>query len=240
VDTSRVNDEAKRATDELAQIIATRQYVDWRDLRTEPLTSPQVVRKLSQLGSQIRDALDRVLEAEATVPTPTLVKVEPHATESARQKAQELGVNLSQVEGSGAGGGIVVKDVVSAAPQKRPAQEPPPVTGVITEANAQRIRSLRTLEGPRRWKPRKDGVNSVAFSPDGLLLASGSDDSTVILWRVEDGQLLRELKGHKDGYVFSVAFSPEGKVVASGLAGTIEPWWSDRRRWGMIQLWGIP
>ena len=42
---------------------------------------------------------------------------EPNATEAARQKAEELGVDLSQVEGSGAEGRIIVKDVTSAANQ---------------------------------------------------------------------------------------------------------------------------
>jgi pyruvate/2-oxoglutarate dehydrogenase complex dihydrolipoamide acyltransferase (E2) component len=42
---------------------------------------------------------------------------QPDATEAARQKAEELGVDLSQIEGSGAQGRITVKDVVSAANQ---------------------------------------------------------------------------------------------------------------------------
>ena len=42
---------------------------------------------------------------------------EPDATEAARQKADELGVDLSQVQGSGAGGRITIKDVQSAAKQ---------------------------------------------------------------------------------------------------------------------------
>jgi pyruvate/2-oxoglutarate dehydrogenase complex dihydrolipoamide acyltransferase (E2) component len=42
---------------------------------------------------------------------------EPDATEGARQKADELGVDLSQVQGSGAGGRITIKDVQSAAKQ---------------------------------------------------------------------------------------------------------------------------
>ena len=39
---------------------------------------------------------------------------EPDATGAARQKAEELGIDLSEIEGSGAGGRITVKDVVNA------------------------------------------------------------------------------------------------------------------------------
>jgi pyruvate/2-oxoglutarate dehydrogenase complex dihydrolipoamide acyltransferase (E2) component len=42
---------------------------------------------------------------------------QPDATDAARQKAQELGVDLSQVQGSGANGRITVRDVQAAANQ---------------------------------------------------------------------------------------------------------------------------
>ncbi|MCS7209295.1 MAG: hypothetical protein NZ874_06955, partial [Fimbriimonadales bacterium] len=54
-------------------------------------------------------------------------------------------------------------------------------------------------------------VNSVAFSPNGQLLASGGSDS-IRLWRVSDGQLVRTLTDI--GY--SVVFSPDGQYLASG------------------------
>jgi len=56
------------------------------------------------------------------------------------------------------------------------------------------------------------------------MLASGSSDHTIKLWRVSDGSLIRTLTRHS-GSVFSVAFSPDGDIFASGSADeTIRLW----------------
>ena len=57
---------------------------------------------------------------------------------------------------------------------------------------------------------------SVAFSPDGKRIVSGSDDKTVRVWDAATGQPIgAPLTGHT-GAVNSVAFSPDGKRIVSG------------------------
>jgi predicted amidophosphoribosyltransferase len=53
-------------------------------------------------------------------------------------------------------------------------------------------------------------VNSVAFSPDGKRIVSGSGDKTVKIWDATTGQEMLTLKGHSS-VVISVSFSPDGK-----------------------------
>jgi WD40 repeat protein len=69
-------------------------------------------------------------------------------------------------------------------------------------------------------------VLSVAFSPDGSILASGGEDRLIRLWRVSDGRLLRLLSGHTEA-VSQLVFSPDGTLLASGS------------RDGTVRLWGI-
>ena len=58
-------------------------------------------------------------------------------------------------------------------------------------------------------------VTSVAVSPDGRRIVSGSDDKTVAVWDLDAGTLIGMLTGHQYA-VNSVAVSPDGWRIASG------------------------
>ena len=67
-------------------------------------------------------------------------------------------------------------------------------------------------------------IVSVAFSPDGQTLVSGSLDNTLRLWDVATGQHLQTLTGHWQEFT-TVVFSPDGQTLVSGSwDGTIRLW----------------
>lgn len=86
---------------------------------------------------------------------------------------------------------------------------------IIIPSNVNRLEVRQVLTGPKKQ------VKSVAFAPDGQILASGSSgywfggDSAVWLWRVADGQLVQTLIDYT-GSVLSLAFSSDGQLLASG------------------------
>ena len=65
-------------------------------------------------------------------------------------------------------------------------------------------------------------VNTLAFSPNGSQLASGSDDRTVRLWNLKSRKTVRSFKGR--GVIWNVAWSPDGALLASTELPTIRIW----------------
>jgi hypothetical protein len=83
---------------------------------------------------------------------------------------------------------------------------------------------IRVNKEQNQWQ-HTDLVTSVAFSPDGKRIVSGSADRTVHLWDATTGKPIGQpLTGHTD-VVISVAFSPDGKQIVSGSADrTVHLW----------------
>ena len=69
-------------------------------------------------------------------------------------------------------------------------------------------------------------IASLAFSPDGKILASVGSNPNISLWDVETGQRLHTLTGHTGFLLNSVVFSPDGKTIASVGHGNIFHLWN--------------
>ena len=100
----------------------------------------------------------------------------------------------------------------------------PPSSTISKQYNHQYPEGLKIeIGGLHEWPAIQNvfhghagAVTSIAFSPDGRHIASGSWDNTIRIWDAETGKVVTgPLEGHT-GSVWSVAFSPDGRHVASG------------------------
>ena len=97
---------------------------------------------------------------------------------------------------------------------------------------------VKVLKPPRVLDARSSQVRTIAFSPDGKSLASGSQDGTIILSTVPptvEKLEFRQILCHDDA-IESVAFSPDGKVLVSGGWDHRVKLWEISERDGLIKL----
>ena len=102
------------------------------------------------------------------------------------------------------------------------------IAGGINESEVICIWSATTGEQLRSMRENAPNalhwVNTVAFSVDSKIVASGSEDGNLYLWDVATGRRLKTITEDTEN-IFSVAFSSDGRTLASGNAGnTIRLW----------------
>jgi RNA polymerase sigma factor (sigma-70 family) len=116
-----------------------------------------------------------------------------------------------------------------------------PVKTVALTANGETL-ACGTFAGvelldPATGQPRQTlqagGQRSLAFAPDGRLLATAQTNGTVILWDARTGEKKQTLEGH-GSFVSSVTFSPDGRTLASGSASA-----DGGKLVGEVKLWDV-
>lgn len=86
------------------------------------------------------------------------------------------------------------------------------------------------------WVEHHGPVYSVAISPDGKTITSGSGDKTIKIWQLGRRRSLQTLTRHSF-WVRSVAFSPDGEIIASGgQDNTIHLWHINTNKWSRTLL----
>ena len=98
------------------------------------------------------------------------------------------------------------------------------LAGGSTDQPQLRLWELPSLKPLRTFGSHSESIESLVWSPDGSLLASGSRDRTIKIWDAEQAIELHALTGH-DGWVWDLAWSPDGKRLASAsYDGSVKLW----------------
>ncbi len=99
------------------------------------------------------------------------------------------------------------------------------VVDIQDPRQAKPVKTLNLKEAFQRWSR----LESMAFSPDGAWLVTGTTEGSILLWRTADWQIDTELWGHFDA-VDSLAFTPDGQTLFSASRdGTLRVWGTSAR-----------
>ncbi|WP_340122705.1 DUF4082 domain-containing protein [Methylobacter svalbardensis] len=90
--------------------------------------------------------------------------------------------------------------------------------GFVSAASANQVLNVSSVKLP------SEGLDPVAFSPDGKTLASMDSDGQIMLWDVASGQVRVTLPSQFATLISSIVFSPDGKTLASVSENSIRLW----------------
>ncbi|EAW38158.1 NB-ARC domain-containing protein [Lyngbya sp. PCC 8106] len=216
----------------------TRDYI--RDAQTCLILQPIVDQAIAQLGSPsaVEKCLQEILTQHQQQPTPQVGYLAGNLLNLFRQLKSDItnydfsrltirqaylqnyplhNVNFSHCDLSRSVFTETLGNILSAA------FSPKGLATCDTDCNI-RLWEVKTGKLVAICQGHPNWVRSVAFSPDGEMLASGGADRLVKLWNVETGACIKTYSGH-EGEVFSVAFSSDGTKIASGSGDcTVKLW----------------
>jgi pyruvate/2-oxoglutarate dehydrogenase complex dihydrolipoamide acyltransferase (E2) component len=112
-----VNQALQQAQEAVGQVAGQAQEAAGQAAQQAQEAAGQVSGQVGQVAQGVQDTAGQATQQAQQAAGGGGQEEEPDATEAARQRAEQLGVDLSQVQGSGAGGRITIKDVQSAAKQ---------------------------------------------------------------------------------------------------------------------------
>lgn len=98
---------------------------------------------------------------------------------------------------------------------------------VFTGSSDKNVRMWQVTNGVpvRLFTGHSGNVTALACSPTGKILASADDQGTIILWDLGPGKLLKRMRGHGRGGIWSLDWSAESTVIVSGgMDGTVRVW----------------
>ena len=171
----------------------------WRDSLSSPVSQ-----ELGQI-------LDKMLE---------------YATKRRYQRAVDVLNDLERLDTASETPTIPTIPAISVSPVTHSPQPALQVSEPVETAptpQTQNWKCVQTLTGHAKSRSDWAGVTSIAFSPDGQWLVSGSEDKTIKVWELSTGTEIHTLTGHSD-FVNSVTVSPDGKWLASVDTYTIKLW----------------